>query len=59
MVPEHIVKNNEKTKAARAIVLTVEHLRYSLLHTPSNIRVFSTETEKIFIKNKIKILLFT
>jgi hypothetical protein len=55
VAPEHVVTMKEKKTAVRVIVLTVEHLRHSLIHTPSNVRVLSTAKQHDFYEKHLAV----
>jgi hypothetical protein len=45
----------EKAKAARTIVVTIEHLRHSLIDTPSNVRVLAHEKQHDFYQKHLAV----
>ena len=53
--PDFEITTNEKQEAARIITVTIEHLRYGLVHTPSLVHVLSEEKKAEFYEKHKKV----
>jgi len=53
--PEQIITKISNREAERKILVTVEYIRYSNIHTPSNVRVLSVPDQVAFYKEHLDI----
>ena len=53
--PDFEIMTNQKQEAARIITVTIEHLRYGLVHTPSLVHVLSEEKKAEFYEKHKKV----
>ena len=52
VAPQHVTETTERLEADRKIVVSIEYLRYGLVHTPSNIEVLTKEKQQEFYAEK-------
>lgn len=57
--PDYEVTTNQKQEAARVITVTIEHLRYGLVHTPSVVHVLSEDKKAEFFDKHKKVDILT
>jgi hypothetical protein len=56
VAPEHVTMKTERVEASRVIVVSIEQVEHSLLHTPSNVQVLSTANQHEFYQKNLNIL---
>jgi hypothetical protein len=58
-LPEYEVTTNQKQNATRIITVTIEHLRHSLVDTPSHVRVLSEDKKQAFYQKELGVYVDT
>jgi hypothetical protein len=53
--PVHVVSMSEKAEADRKIVVTIEYLRHSLIHTPSSVQVQAEDKQHAFYHKHLEV----
>jgi len=55
VAPEYVVHSNESRKATRIITVTIEHIRYGLMDTPTHLRVLPKKDQDAFYEQRFHV----